>query len=184
MTLRNDSGQPITLTTANLVDFAGHPSPAGSDPWQLEKDSRTREQNYTRAGVDFALNTLFYSAVAAGGIGTGMMLGAAATSTWSGWAAGAAVGLAAVPITVGVVYYSNQKHRRGIEQEFSRRRLPLPLTLGPGQETSGSLFFPFTVSPRELQLAGQSGDSPITATYTLHPLLDGLHRKAAAPARE
>lgn len=184
VTLRNDSAQPVTLTAASIVDFAGQASSAGADPWQLEKESRAREKSYAKAGVDFAMNTLFYSAVAAGGVSTGMVIGAAATSTWGGLAAGAAAGLVAVPLAVGVVYYTNQKHKRAIEQEFSRRRLAFPVTLLPGQEVSGSLFFPFAVSPRELHLTGKAGDSALTAVYTLHPHLEGLHRKAAPRPRK
>ena len=177
VTFTNLGDEPLTLTAAGLVDYAGALGPAGTDPWQLEKASLAQRDRYTRAGVSFVLNTLGYVAFTYGAAGAGAMIGAAATNTWGGLAAGATVGLVAVPVTAIVVYANNQKHRHLIEGEFSRRRLALPLALAAGETRNGSLFFPMTVSPPSLRLEWVRGRDHGTSLLPL-PMLAGLHLKA------
>jgi len=175
VTLSNESTAPVTLTSAGLVDYFGTLMPAGSDPWKLEKASQLQRDRYLKAGVNFALHTLGYIAFTYSAVGAGAMIGAAATNTWGGVAAGATVGVAMVPVTAIIIHLNNQSHRRAIEAEFRRRRLALPLTLRPGETRSGSLFFPMTVSPQSLRL-----ESEIDGREEFHPLplpmLVGMHR--------
>jgi hypothetical protein len=178
LTLVNESDAGIVLTAASLVDYAGASMPAGTDPWRLEIASQAQRDRYTRAGVNFALNTLGYAAFTYGAVGTGVLVGAAA-SGWGGVTAGAVVGLAAVPVTAIVVYANNQKHRHAIEREFNRRRLTLPLTLLPGKEHAGSLFFPMTVSPQALRLEWVRGSDSTVSLLPL-PMLAGMHRMEPA----
>lgn len=178
ITFTNDAHEPVTLTAASLVDYAGATVPAGADPWQLEKASRAQRDRYTQAGVSFALNTLGYAALTYGAAGAGMLVGAAMTNTWGGLAAGATVGLVAVPVTAIVIYANNQKHRHQIEGEFSRRRLVMPLALAPGETRQGSLFFPMTVGPRSLRLEWTGGTARRLSDLPL-PMLAGLHLKAS-----
>jgi hypothetical protein len=65
-----------------------------------------------------------------------------------------------------------------VQQEFTRRRLALPRTLGPGETVTGSLFFPMTPGPQRLILKTQSGEGPRELTLELKPLAD-LHLKPA-----
>ena len=176
VTLTNESTETVALTAASLVDYAGTLVPAGTDPWRLEKDSRAQRDRYTDAGVSFALNTLGYAAFTYGAAGAGMLVGAAVTNTWGGLAAGATLGLVAVPITALAVYANNQKHRHQIEREFSRRRLHLPLALAPGETRQGSFFFPMTVGPRLLRLEWTEGSAHKSSDLPL-PMLAGMHRK-------
>lgn len=181
ITFTNDAHEPVTLTAASLVDYAGATVSAGADPWQLEKASRAQRDRYTQAGVSFALNTLGYAALTYGAAGAGMLVGAAVTNTWGGLAAGATVGLVAVPVTAIVIYANNQKHRHAIEREFNRRHLALPLTLNAGETRSGSLFFPMTVSPQALRLEWSTAIEHGISHRPL-PMLAGMHRKESVPS--
>lgn len=183
VTFTNDTAEPVTLTASSLVDYAGTIVSAGVDPWQLEKASRSQRDRYNQAGINFALNTLGYAAFTYGAAGAGMMVGAAMTSTWGGLAAGATVGLAAVPVTAIVVYAKNQKHKRQIEAEFSRRRIAMPIALAPGESRNGSLFFPMTVSPSSLRLEWAKGGDRGSSTLPL-PMLAGMHRQESAASSE
>lgn len=177
LTFINASAETVTLAAASLMDYSGTSVPAGTDPWQLEKASRAQRDRYTDAGVSFALNTLGYAALTYGAAGAGMIVGAAMTNTWGGLAAGATIGLVAVPVTALAVYANNQKHRHQIEREFSRRRLALPLALAPGETRKGSLFFPMTVGPRSLRLEWTEGTARRPSDLPL-PMLAGMHLKA------
>ena len=179
VTLANHSAAGVTVTAASLVDYAGTIVPTGTDPWLLEKASQVQRDRYTKAGVSFALNTLGYAALTYGAVGAGMMVGATVTSTWGGLAAGATVGLVAVPVTAVVVYANNQKHKHQIEAEFTRRRVSLPLEIAAGETRTGSFFFPMTVSPQSLRLEWLKGGERSAIVLPL-PMLAGLHRPEPA----
>lgn len=176
VTLENRTQKNITLTAANLVDYAGTTIPTGDDPWRLEKDSLSQRDRYTKAGVNFVLNTLGYAAATYGMVGVGAVVGATATNTWAGVTTGAVIGLVAVPVGAVVIYTNNQKHKHAIEREFTRRRLVLPLVLAPGKSRAGSFFFPMTVGPLALRLKWQmAGERGVIALPL--PMLSGMHRK-------
>ena len=175
VTFTNGADEKITLTAASLVDYAGAHVPAGTDPWQLEKASQAQRDRYTRAGVNFALNTLGYAAFTYGAVGTGVFVGAT-LSGWSGMEAGAVVGLAALPVAAVAVYANNQNHKHEIEREFNRRRVALPLSLPPGASHAGSLFFAMTVSPQALRLEWTKGTEHGVSLLPL-PMLAGMHQK-------
>lgn len=181
-TFTNRSDRPVTLATVLVVDRQGNQLPPGADPWVLERASSDLRRRYENAGVNFALNTLGYAALTYGAVGAGMITGAAITSTWGGLAAGAVVGAAVVPVTAIVVVAKNSKQRRIVEAEFQRRRLPLPLELAPGASRTGSLFFPMSVSPREL-IVHWSRDGAAGTTTLPTPQLRGLHEAEASAKR-
>lgn len=167
------------MVAASLVDYAGSSAPAGADPWPLEKASQAQRDRYMKAGVSFALNTIGYAALTYGTVGAGVMIGATVTNTWGGVAAGATVGLVALPVTAIVVYANNQKHKHQIEEEFNRRRVALPWALRSGESRTGSFFFPMTVSPQSLQLEWTNESERGTIVLPL-PMLAGMHRPEAA----
>lgn len=179
ITFTNESDAAITLTSASLIDYFGTVMPAGSDPWHLEKASRLQRDRYLQAGVNFALHTIGYTALTYSAVGAGALIGGVVTNSWGGLAAGATVGMVAVPVTAIVIYANNQKQRRVIENEFHRRRLTLPMTIAPGESRSGSFFFPMTVSPQSLRVDWNRGDQLDTSHLPL-PMLAGLHRKESA----
>ena len=174
VTFTNPSAETATLIAATLVDYAGTSAPAGDDPWQLEKASQSQQDRYRRAGVSFVLHTLGYTAATYGAVGAGFMAGAAVTSTWGGAIAGATVGLVAVPVAAVVILVNNQNHKHQIEKVFARRRLTLPLNLGPGASVTGSFFFPMTVSPQALRLEWSRGGGFVTVALPLS-MLAGMH---------
>ncbi len=178
VTVENHGDQALNVTSETLTDYEGVPRPAGSDPWALEKESKTLERRYRDAGVAFArmagprviATTAEPGIVASAGIGS---TGAAAAATAT------AVALPAYGLTVLGI---NMHNKKAIKKEFDRRRLPLPLTLGPGETRTGSLFFPMIPNPQALTLGwtGTAGEGD--TTLDLH-FLEGLHVTGAGSDR-
>jgi hypothetical protein len=162
-----------------LADYEGVPRPAGSDPWALEKESKTLERRYRDAGVAFArmaaprviATTAEPGIVASAGIGS------------TGAAAAATATAVALPVYGLTVLGINMHNKKAIKKEFDRRRLPLPLALGPGETRTGSLFFPMIPNPQALTLrwTGTAGDGE--TALDLH-FLEGLHVIGAGSDRQ
>lgn len=178
VTISNQGGQPLTIASAALTDFAGTSHAPGTDPWALEKESKTLEQKYRAAGVAFLRNA-GAGVVVVGGFG-GVAVAAGGGVMAAGSAALAATGVA-VPIYFLTVVAINSDNKAGIVAEFNRRRLAPPLTLVPGETRIGSLFFPMIPSPRALTLRWSSGTSGDGLTLPLDSL-QGLHVKAPTAA--
>ncbi len=186
LTVANRSAVPLTIESATLIDYQDQRLTPGTDPWAIEKASKTWWQN-TKSNDTGRIVTLGVggavvgtaAAMAAGGVITGTAMG--------GITAGAAVAGAAViavPIYAVVAVVGNVRGRHTIEAEFNRRHLVLPATIAPGQLAQGSLFFRITPGPRRLTLAGRLDKEPLELTLDLAPLA-GLHFTApprAAPA--
>src|SRR3984893_11032310 len=172
--LRNTSDQPLQLVGATLVDFAGTPRSAGDDPWALERESKTLERKYRDSGMAFARIAAPHVLVA----GAEPVVIANAGIGTAGAAAAATATAVALPV-YGVAIWSINRHRKSaITAEFNRRRLPLPLSLAPGETRTGSLFFPMVPNPRSLDLnwsnESGTGDSVLSLDF-----LRGLHVTAA-----
>jgi hypothetical protein len=173
--LHNPGDQPLEVSSATLVDFAGSPRSAGNDPWALERESKTLERKYRDAGIAFAriaaprvlVTTAEPVAVASAGIGT------------AGAAAAATATAVALPVYGLATWGVNRHHKAAITVEFNRRRLRLPLSLAPGETRTGSLFFPMVPNPRSLDLNGSTGSGTTDAVLALD-FLRGLHVTAGS----
>ena len=174
VTLHNPGSQPLTISSTALTDFAGTLRPEGSDPWALEKESKTLEQKYHDAGIAFVRYTAPGVVIAGAGAGFAM-----ASFASAGAASAAAVCLVALPVYYVGVLTINHHNRVAMEAEFNRRRLALPLTLAPGETRTGSCFLPMVTSPRSLALhwssESGSGDTVLSLDF-----LRGLHLKVPA----
>jgi hypothetical protein len=170
MIMHNEGDQVLTIASAALTDYAGAVRPAGTDPWALERESKTLEKRYRDAGIAFArvaaprviVGAAEPGVVASAGIGT------------TGAAAAAAATVVALPVYGLTVFGINMHNKAAIKQEFNRRRVPLPLTLGPGETHSGSFFFPMVPNPRALTVRWTSSAGDGETTLELH-FLQGLH---------
>ncbi len=172
--LANPGDTPLTVEAAVLTDFQDTAVPSGLSPWLLEKESRTFE-----ARLASSLGTTLK-------IGGGLMVASLpAAGVLMAGMSGAAISGAAVTVTsallplylVGTVY-RNVSNRHRIEAEFNRRRLPLPLTLAPGETVAGSVFFRISPGPKKLAFTGRTGDGEtLTLSLGLAPLA-GLHLQA------
>ncbi len=175
VTLHNPGQEPLTVSSANLVDFAGATRTPGPDPWALERLSKTLEQKYKDAGIAFVrytAPTIIIVGAGAAVVGSvGFWTGAAST------AAGATLIL--LPVYYVGVLTINHHNRVAIEKEFNRRRLALPLTLAPGETRTGSLFFPMEPNPRALSLGWSTSSAGGYCTLPLD-FLRGLHVAPAA----
>jgi hypothetical protein len=173
VTLRNEGDQPLQVDSIMLADYADVSHPPGDDPWALERQSRDLEKKYRDAGLAFARIAAprVLAATAEPAVLTGAGVGSA------GAAAAAATTAVALPVYGLTVLGINSHKKAAIKAEFTRRRLPLPLRLGPGETRSGSLFFPMVPNPRSLSVhwsnESDRGDSSLALD-----VLRGLHMKA------
>ena len=185
VTLHNAGERPLTVESATLTDSAGKTAVPGTDPWELEKQSKALEKQYRSEGQAFVR-------AAGPGVliaGTGAV---AAAATASGWplVSPAAAGALLTAVFVLPVYYTtvvaidyHNKHQ--VLYEFRRRRLASPLILAPGETRAASLFFPMVRSPAALCLNWRSEAGQARAALPLEFLRD-LHvlpvRNARLPA--
>jgi hypothetical protein len=183
VTLHNPGSQPLIVSSAGLVDFAGASRATGPEPWALEKESKTLERQYRDAGIAFVR----YTAPGILILGTGAAVAMANTSFFVAASSGAAATAAtatfvALPLYYAVVLTINHHNKVAMETEFNRRRLVLPLTLSPGETRTGSLFFPMVPNPRSLGLRWSTGTANGENVLPLD-FLRGLHAAPAHAAR-
>jgi hypothetical protein len=170
LVMHNDGDQALDISSATLMDYAGEVRPAGSDPWALERESKTLEKRYKDAGIGFSrmaaprviAGAAEPTVVASAGIGT------------AGAATAATVTAVLLPVYGLTVFGINMHNKAAIKKEFDRRRMQLPLTLGPGETRAGSFFFPMVPNPRSLAVRWTGGAGDDQTTLEL-PFLQGLH---------
>jgi len=160
----------LSVESATLTDFQGAPATPGDNPWLLEKQSLTREQEINHAAKTVLVQAgAGYVAFGFGGFALmsgGLGLGVACLGTLPAYIAGS--------------LYRNHTSRQNIEAEFSRRRHVLPLNIPPGQTAQGSLFFRIAPGPQSLKLAYRGDGAVGTTTIDLTPL-GPLHLSQPAP---
>ncbi len=181
ITITNKGELPLSINSATLVDFQDKNNTAGSDPWELEKKSKTWWKNI-RSSEAGRLVTLGAGMAASYGVlmavapsivwwGPG---GAGISSAALGVASAAAAAVIVLPVYAVVSVFVNVSGRHKIEAEFNRRRLALPAIVPAGQVVQGSLFFPITPGPKRLILQCQVGEEVRNVDFDLSPLA-GLH---------
>ncbi len=165
--LDNQGGTPATLETVSLTDFTGTLSTPSDNPWLLEKQSRTREEqlkaNLKDVSIQVGGNYVGFSLAATGAMAAGGFLG----------------GVLVVPVYLGGAIYANVHHRHQIEDEFARRHIVLPAVIAPGETRQGSLFFRISPAPRQISFLVQHDGTYQKIAVELAPLA-GLHLKAQA----
>lgn len=181
MTLTASARQSLTVDAVTLVDADGQVTPAGDQPWSIDRVSRERLKVARHLGRDILL-----------GAGTGAawlgsmalfasnftLCGAATNST------AAAVGATGVVVIPAIALGSGVRTlvaRGKISREFNRRRLAVPMTLAPGASRTGSFFFPVTPAPARLVLRGHD-DEGTSSEVTLE--LTGLTQLHLRPATD
>ncbi len=180
VTILNQGQGPVTVDSAVLHSSVIVAQTPGSDPWALEKQSHKilKDQTLGRqlaagAGIELAVLGVEAGALAVGGL---------AVATGSAAAvAGATVMVVALPVFVigtGVRAFTAP---HAIHKEFDRRRLALPLVLQPGEMRQGSLFFPITPGPQQLELVCQGDGKTLSLDIDLAPLKN-LHFSQPLPA--
>jgi hypothetical protein len=173
LTIQNSGKQAVTVDATTLTDSAGNEVAAGVDPWVLEKQSKSLEKQYRGSGLAF-VRTAGPAVII---VGAGAAAVAATTTSMfiSAAAAGAAMAtIVALPVYYVSVWGINHHNKKAIVAEFTRRRLPLPLMLAPGETRTGSMFFPMVRDPHSLNLHWSDGTGTGQATLPLD-FLHGLH---------
>jgi hypothetical protein len=168
ITITNRGELPLAIESATFVDFQDKHNTAGSDPWELEKQSKTWWQNI-KSTEAARLAKLGAGYVASVGV---LMVGYELSSL--GIAAVVATGFIALPVYTVMSVVANISGRHKIKEEFNRRRLALPAIVPAGQVVQRSLFFPITPGPKRLILQCQVGEEARDVEFDLSPLA-GLH---------
>jgi hypothetical protein len=182
VTLENRGERPFTIVSAaTLAGPAETPYATSSDPWALEKQSKTLEKQYRARGEAFLRN----AGAGAVAIGAGAAVGAAVGGASAYGITPALVGAGAAAIVVLPVYYltvvgMNHHNKKAVVAEFNRRRIPLPLTLAPGETRTGSLFYPMVRSPSSMVLSWSNDTGSTTTTLPLE-FLKLLHVPPTPP---
>jgi hypothetical protein len=179
LTLQNSSERPVTIDSTTMTNSDGLVVTAGVDPWALEKQSKILEEQYRSSGLAFARTA------GAGVLIVGAGAAAAAATTTSVYVSAAAAGAVVATVVVLPVYYLsvwgiNHHNKKAVMTEYTRRRLPLPLTLAPGETQTGGMFYPMVRDPRSLELHWSIENADGQATLLLD-FLHGLHVPAAQP---
>lgn len=140
---------------AVLVDPAGGITPAGYDPWAVEKTSRERLKVARHTGRTIVLGA------GAGAAWLGSLALFASNVTICGGVANTtaatvgATGVVAIPMIALGSGVRSLVARGRIAREFNRRRIALPAPVPAGTSRTGSFFFPVTPAPRQLRLRGR-----------------------------
>jgi hypothetical protein len=165
---------PSVVDAATLTDSVGTPYSAGGDPWVLEKQSKQLEKQYRDHGQAFMRAA--GPGVLIVGVGAATVSAAAGGSVFiSAGVAGAAVAtIVVLPVYYLSVLGINHHNKRAVMNEFKRRRLPLPVTLAPGETRTGSLFYPMVRSPDSLGLYWSNDPGGAMAVLPLD-FLQSLH---------
>jgi hypothetical protein len=137
--VQNSGQQPATINWTTLTDANDMTIEAGTDPWVLEKESKTLEKQYRTSGLAFVRTA------GPGVLIVGAGAAALAATTTSVFVSVAAVGAAAAAIVVLPVYYVtvwgiNHHNKKAIIAEFNRRRLPIPLTISRARRGQAVCF--------------------------------------------
>ncbi|MBS0663233.1 MAG: hypothetical protein JSR48_08195 [Verrucomicrobia bacterium] len=167
---------PVTVESATLTGRATAAVAPGTDPWALEKASRTLLARNFDLGKDVVVHLGGGFVVITGTATAAFTVAAATGAGWGSFGAAAVAGAVVAPVFVGASIYRNVSGKHGVEREFARRRLVLPATATPEHPAQGSLFFPITPGPRRLTLQGQADGQPFSVTIDLAALKD-LHLK-------
>lgn len=159
ISLVNRGETPLVISTAMLTSTRSDPVAPGDDPWKLDRLGKNWWQSnagdQTKTMLLLGTGTVAGAGMAVAGALTGGFFSGMTTAGAAAVGVGAAAVVALPVVAVGSVAMNiRSKHR--IEEEFTRRRLVLPLTLAPGQTVTGSLFFRITPAPLRLTLGGRT----------------------------
>jgi hypothetical protein len=183
VSIANRGDTPLVVSAAALTSTLSEPVAPGDDPWKLERLSKTWWQSnaaqQTKTFLLLGTGTAAGAGVAVAGALTGVFGPVTATGALA-MGVGSVVVVTLPIVAVGTVAMNlHRKHQ--VQEEFTRRRLALPLTIAPGQVAQGSLFFRITPAPQRLTLnyrtEGESRDAIIDLSS-----LAGLHLKPATVA--
>ena len=183
VTVANRSDSLLTVESASLTDFSGATSEAGTNPWVLERTSRSLVDQGFGLAQSAAIQIGGGLAVVAVGSSVGVLMAGSSYGILGPVSAASVGSLVVLPAFVSGTVYTNISSHRAIDREFARRRLDLPVALQPGQLVQGSLFFRISPGPQRLVLSCRIGERPRDVVIDLTPIGD-LHLRPAAENRD
>ena len=183
VTVANRSDSLLTVESASLTDFRGAISEAGTNPWVLERTSRSLVDQGFGLAETAAIQIGGGLAVVAVGSSVGVLMAGGSYGILGPVSAATVGSLVVLPAFVSGTVYTNISSHRAIEREFERRRLVLPAVLQPGQFVQGSLFFRISPGPKRLTLRSLIDERPRAVVIDLKPIGD-LHLRSSAVNRD
>lgn len=170
LTLKNRSDQPFELSGFALLDPTEEWRTAGTDPKELEDESEQLNRLYKDIGISVAIGAVPFAAFAAAGGSAALLSSSTAL---------AAMVLTPAFVVAGGSYLISSRQvesrdNRYATWEIKTRSIPVSLELGPGEQISGSLFFPIVPSPNALVVQYTRDGEPRSARLELDALA-GLH---------
>lgn len=178
---RNIGGDPVQITSVNLVDALGIRIEPRQDRKALVKGTKETKRRYkdeglqVKAGVSGKVLVGAGVAAAAGTSGLG-----AAAMAGGGAAAGAAAVVVLVPaLTVGGVVRGVNNSK--VNQEIESRHTPLPVLLEEDENTNLVLFFPLSPSPQRIEIGYVSRAREHLLLVDTATALEGLHLGQSEP---
>jgi len=186
--VKNTAKVPVELTAITLVDPLDETIVSNTDPWALENETKALEKKYKDVGIQVSksVDPSFLTGAAVVAVGVGIELGAIA-ATEALWAAalggstlavGAVVALPVIAVvSIPVIIVNNRNGKQAVETEFGQRNLDLPYTIQPGENISGSVFFPIVPRPQAIQVRFKKVDAPPMETPSLLLVGEGKFEK-------
>ncbi len=170
LTLENRSDGSLELRGFALLDPAEEWRTAGTDPKELEDESKQLNRLYKDIGISIAIGAVPFATVAMAGGGAAALTSSVALT---------AMILAPAFLVAGGSYLVSSRQVENRDQryaawEMETRSIPVSLELGPGEQISGSLFFPIVPSPDALVVQYTRDGEPRSVRLELDALA-GLH---------
>jgi hypothetical protein len=186
--IANRGTVPMTVESAVLTDFRDEPVTAGTDPWALDRASRTWWRDVGSARTTTRLKLGASPALLAAGQA---LAGTTTAISVMAFALGATATSAAAYVPLAWPVYAlsavsiNHSNKKAVAAEFARRQFTLPASISPGEQRNGSFFFRIAPGPKRIALRYTVGDRVDELVIDLAPLAS-LHLAAdptAAPPR-
>lgn len=180
--LHNNSGAPVTITSARLTDSLEHSVGHLDDRKALVAGSKQATKRYRSQGIRIMAGrsggTLATVGIGAAHVGYGVGSAVAAGYGGTAAAAGALTMLAGAPVLVGVGITRAVRNSK-VNKRIAERSSDLPLILEAGADADLDLFFPISPSPTRLELAYRDAEGEHTLAFDLRSSFAGLHLPAA-----
>lgn len=169
VSVTNTGPSPVVLEAAQLNHLGEYIQEPGNDPWELERTSEKYWDHYRETGVNLAKGSIGVAA-----------LGVVYSASYVVYGVVDPVFVVVAPVAIVANAYNvkaaDDINKQVIEDEFERRTLSFPVTIGPGEKIAGCLFFPQSPKPETLALTFGFGESEKRLEFNLADTpLAGLH---------
>ena len=183
LTVNNDSGQPITITSLVVVDSLDAQAVPQPGRKQLVKSSKKTARRYQESGVKVkagrGAGTMLVAGAAVTAVGVGATAavgyGAAMSGAAAGTAGAAAGGLLLLGPALAVGGIVRGVNNSKVNTQIEQRQTTLPVEIPASEDTHLDVFFPLAPSPQRVELAYTDATGEHILVIDTRDALDGLH---------